>query len=78
MNYTTNMIESLNRSLQKVLKTKGSCPSDKSVMKLMDLALKEISQKWTMPIQHWQAAMSRFAFARACRRHIKYPGRLPE
>ena len=37
--YTTNAIESLNRSLRKVLKTKGSFPDDESVMKVLYLAL---------------------------------------
>jgi len=30
--YTTNAIESLNRSLRKVLKTKGSFPDDDAVL----------------------------------------------
>ncbi len=33
--YTTNAIESLNRSLRKVLKNKGSFPDDESVLKLL-------------------------------------------
>lgn len=67
--YTTNAIESLNRSLRKVLKTKGSFPNDDSVLKLLYLALRNIAQKWTMPIRDWKAALSRFA--------IEFPDRFP-
>ncbi|NJK38253.1 MAG: transposase, partial [Oscillatoriales cyanobacterium SM2_3_0] len=44
-------IESLNRSLRKVLKTKGAFPNPESVFKLLYLALNKISQKWTMSIR---------------------------
>lgn len=37
--YTTNAIESLNRSLRKVIKTKAVFPDEESVFKLMYLAL---------------------------------------
>ena len=59
--YTTNAIESLNASLRKVLKNKRVFPSDDAALKLLYLALKNISVKWTMPIQNWKAAMNRFA-----------------
>jgi transposase-like protein len=65
--YTTNAIESLNRSLRKVLKTKGAFPDETSVFKLLYLALQNIAKKWTMPITNWKAALSRFA--------IEYPDR---
>jgi len=58
--YTTNAIESVNMSLRKITKNRGSFPSDEAVMKLFYLALKNISQKWTMPIQNWKAALTRF------------------
>jgi len=59
--YTTNAIESLNRSLRKVIKTKGAFPTDASIMKIFYMALANISRKWTMPIRTWNAAMSQFA-----------------
>jgi transposase-like protein len=59
--YTTNAIESLNRSLRKVIKTKGAFPSDASIMKIFYMALANISKKWTMPIRTWNAAVSQFA-----------------
>jgi len=59
--YTTNAIESLNHSLRKVLKTKGLFPNEVSVIKLMYLALKNISKKWTMPIKNWGLALNQFS-----------------
>lgn len=35
-------------------------PSDDSVKKVIYLAVKDASKKWTMPIQNWRQAMSRF------------------
>ncbi|AZQ11558.1 IS256 family transposase [Shewanella khirikhana] len=58
--YTTNAIESLNASLRKVTKTRRSFPNDKSVMKVLYLALHQIAKKWTMPIRDWKQAMSQF------------------
>ena len=58
--YTTNAIESVNMSLRKITKNRGSFPSDGAVLKLFYLALKNISQKWTMPIRDWKAALNRF------------------
>ncbi len=58
--YTTNAIESLNASLRKVTKTRRSFPTDESVMKILYLALHQISRKWTMPIRDWKQAMSQF------------------
>ena len=66
--YTTNAIESLNRSLRKVIKTKAVFPDEESVFKLMYLALNNISKRWTQPIKDWKAALSHFA--------ILFPGRL--
>ena len=50
--YTTNAIESLNMSLRKVTKNRGSFPNDEAVFKLLYLALNNASKKWTMPIRH--------------------------
>jgi transposase-like protein len=58
--YTTNAIESVNASLRKVTKTRRSFPTDDSVMKVLYLALHQISRKWTMPIRDWKQAMSQF------------------
>ena len=59
--YTTNAIESLNMSLRKVTKARGSFPHDEAVFKLLYLALRNIEKRWTKPVQHWKAALNLFA-----------------
>jgi putative transposase len=58
--YTTNAIESVNMSLRKITKNRGSFPSDEALLKLFYLALRNISKKWTMPILDWKAVLTRF------------------
>ena len=67
--YTTNVIESVNSSLRKVLKNRGSFPNEDAVIKLVYLALRNISGKWSLPIRDWASAMNRFA--------IMFEGRIP-
>ena len=67
--YTTNAIESLNRSLRKVLKTKGVFPNDESIMKLMYLAMQNIAKKWTMPVRNWGVVINQLS--------ITFQGRVP-
>ena len=67
--YTTNAIESLNMSLRKVTKNRGSFPNDESAFKLLYLALRNIAKKWTLPIRDWKSAMNQFA--------ILFEGRMP-
>ena len=59
--YTTNAVESLNMSLRKVIKTRGSFPNQEAALKLLYLALEHIAKKWTKPVQDWKAALQRFA-----------------
>ena len=59
--YTTNAVESLNMSLRKVIKTRGSFPNQEAAMKLLFLALEHIAKKWTRPVLNWKAALQRFA-----------------
>lgn len=59
--YTTNAIESLNMSLRKIIKTRGSFPSEEACLKLLYLGLKNVAKKWTMPIPNWGLAMNQFA-----------------
>lgn len=68
--YTTNAIESLNRSLRKVIKTKAVFPDEESVFKLMFLAMSNIAKRWNRPIKDWKAALSHFA--------ILFPGRFAD
>ena len=62
--YTTNAIESLNMSLRKVIKTRGSFPTQEAAFKLLYLALEHVAKKWTMPVKDWKAALQRFAILR--------------
>jgi putative transposase len=59
--YTTNAIESLNRSLRKAVKTRGHFPNDQAATKLLYLAIKNLTQKWKMPPREWKEAMNQFA-----------------
>lgn len=56
--YTTNPIEAVHRQLRKITKPKGAFTSDQALMKLMYLIIKDISEKWTMPIMNWGSAFS--------------------
>ncbi|MCC8417613.1 MAG: transposase, partial [Rickettsia endosymbiont of Bryobia graminum] len=59
--YTTNAIESINRQIRKIIKNKGVFPDDKSIQKIIFLALTNASRKWTMPIKNWAMALNQFA-----------------
>ena len=59
--YTTNAIEAVNRSLRKVLKTKGMFPNPDAALKLLYLGLKNLTRRWTVPIPHWKRALGYFA-----------------
>ncbi len=59
--YTTNAIESINMSMRKVTKTRGSFPNDDAAIKIFYLALTNISKKWTMPIRDWGMALNQFS-----------------
>ncbi|EJC7696963.1 IS256 family transposase [Salmonella enterica] len=58
--YTTNEIESLNSVIRAAIKKRKVFPTDDSVRKVIYLAIKGASKKWSMPIQNWRLAMSRF------------------
>ncbi|EKE0170936.1 IS256 family transposase [Salmonella enterica] len=58
--YTTNAIESLNSVIRAAIKKRKVFPTDDSVRKVVYLAIKDASKKWSMPIQNWRLAMSCF------------------
>ncbi|EPL7543779.1 IS256 family transposase [Klebsiella pneumoniae] len=58
--YTTNAIESLNSVIRHAIKKRKVFPTDESVRKVVWLAIQSASKKWTMPLQNWRLAMSRF------------------
>jgi len=47
-------------SLHQVTKNRGSIPNDAAMLKLLYLALQNISKKWTMPIRNWKSALNQF------------------
>jgi putative transposase len=57
--YTTNAVEALNRGLRKIIKNRGSFPSEEAALKLLYLALQNISAKWET-VQHWREALNQF------------------
>ena len=51
--YTTNTIESLNRSFRKYTKTKSVFPSDQALLKCLYLATQNITKKWSGRYSNW-------------------------
>ena len=51
--YTTNAIEGFNRQLRKVTKSKSVFPTDDSLLKMLYLAMVDITKKWTGRRQDW-------------------------
>jgi putative transposase len=65
--YTTNAVENVHRQLRKIIKTRGHFPSDDAATKLLWLALRNITVKWTTTTPGWLAAMNHFAILYADR-----------
>jgi transposase-like protein len=59
--YTTNAVESLNYSLRQVTKNRPSFSTDDAILKILYLAIRNASKKWTMPIRDWGQALNQFA-----------------
>jgi transposase-like protein len=59
--YTTNTVEGYHRQLRKVIKNKGSFPTEQSVRKLLYLATMDITKKWTAPIRNWPLILNQLA-----------------
>jgi transposase-like protein len=59
--YTTNGLESVHAQLRKIIKTRGHFPTDEAATKLIWLALRNITRRWTMPVRPWREAMAQFA-----------------
>ena len=66
--YTTNAIESLNRSYRKYTKTKGVYPNDEGLMKSLYLATLNIQKKWTARYRNWDLILGELM--------ILFPGRI--
>ena len=61
MIYTTNALESYNRSLRKVTKSKSVFPTDDSLFKMLYLATMDIQKKWTTRYRGWAQILAQLA-----------------
>jgi transposase-like protein len=68
--YTTNAIESVNSVIRKFTRNRKIYPNEDSALKLIYMAIREASRRWTMPVRHWKEALNHFA--------IMFEGRMPE
>ena len=68
--YTTNAIEGFNRQLRKVTKAKAVFPTDDSLLKMLYLAMVDITKKWTGRRQDWAVIHAQLA--------VYYADRMPE
>ncbi len=59
--YTTNAIENYNRQLRKVTKTKAAFPTVEAARKLLFLANRNVTAKWTAPVQDWTTILNQLA-----------------
>lgn len=59
--YTTNAVEALHRQFRKVTKAKSLFPNDDALKKMLYLAYRDLSKKWTMPIHNWAVVISIFS-----------------
>lgn len=51
--YTTNTIEGFNRQMRKVTKSKSVFPTDDSLLKILYLAMVDVTKKWTQSRRDW-------------------------
>ena len=68
--YTTNAIEGFNRQLRKVTKSKSVFPTDDSLLKMLYLAMIDITKKWTGRRQDWSKIHAQLA--------VYYADRMPD
>ena len=68
--YTTNTIEGFNRQLRKVTKSKSVFPTDDSLLKMLYLAMVDITKKWTGRRQDWSMIHAQIA--------VYFADRMPE
>lgn len=59
--YTTNAVEALHRQFRKVTKSKSLFPNNDALKKMLFLAYRDLSKKWTMPIRNWAVVLSIFS-----------------
>ena len=59
--YTTNALESVHARVRKILKTRGHFPTDDAAIKLLWLALRNITATWGKEANFWRNARNQFA-----------------
>jgi transposase-like protein len=59
--YTTNAIESMNMTIRKATLNHRIFPSDEAVFKVIYLARRNTTTRWTMPVREWKPAPNHFA-----------------
>lgn len=59
--YTTNALESVHARLRKILKVRGQFPTDDAAVKLIWLALRNITVTWGKEANFWRLARNQFA-----------------
>ena len=59
--YTTNPIESFNRQLRKVTKSKSVFPNDTALLKMLYLVTMDVVKKWTMRQKNWASILAQLA-----------------
>ena len=68
--YTTNAIECFNRQIRKVPKSKSVFPTDDSLLKMLYLAMMDITSKWTGRRRDWSLIHAQLA--------VFFADRMPE
>jgi len=59
--YTTNAIESLNSSYQRLNRSRSVFPSDTALLKALYLATFEVTKKWTNILRNWGRIYGEFS-----------------
>ncbi len=59
--YTTNALESVHARVRKIIKTRGHFPTDEAAVKLLWLALRNITATWGKEANFWRSARNQFA-----------------
>ena len=67
---TTNAIESVNSVIRKFTRNRKIYPNEESALKLVTMAIRDASKKWTKPIPPWKQTLNHFA--------IMYEDRFPD
>ena len=60
----------MNSVIRKFTRNRKIYPNEESALKIVYMAIREASRRWTMPIRHWKQALNHFA--------ILYEGRVPD